>query len=62
MIQYIESQTIGNTKITLWRVADYSYQIEISNNGQKKVLNFAGEYHEAMSEFILKASEINKMA
>jgi len=62
-IQYIESQRIGDVKLTLWRTGNYCYQIETSLKGNTEVFNFEGEYNEAMCEFIMKAREINnKMA
>lgn len=58
-IQYIESQQIGNTKVTLWRTGEYMYQIETNTKGNTEVFNFEGEYNSAMCEFIMKAREIN---
>ena len=62
-IQYVESQQIGETKIILWRTGNYQYQIETKTKGNTQVFNFEAEYNQAMTEFIMKAREINnKMA
>ncbi len=62
-IQYLESQQIGNTKVTLWRTGNYRYQIETKTETNTEVFNFEAEYNQAVCEFIQKAREINnKMA
>ena len=58
-IQYIQSQQIGNTKVTLWRTGNYQYQIEKSTKGNTEVFNFEAEYNDAMSEFLTQASQLN---
>lgn len=58
-IQYLESQQIGDTKLTLWRTGNYMYQIEMNTKGNTEVFNFEAEYNDAVCQFIMKAREVN---
>lgn len=61
-IQYIDSITIGDTKLTLWHRGNYQYQIETKTKGNTEVFNFEAEYNDAMCEFIHQARKINNEA
>jgi len=59
-VQYIDSITVGNTKLILWNRGNYQYQIETKIKDTTKVFNFEAEYNEAVCEFIMQASKLNK--
>lgn len=51
MIQYISSENVKGSKIILWRMGNYQYQIEITQNGITETRNIEAEYTDAMNQF-----------
>lgn len=59
MIQYISSKNVKGSKIVLWRMGNYNYQIEIVQNGVSEIRNFEAEYYDALDQFTKIVEQLN---